>query len=77
MIDYNPKEAIITANRIKSTIKNQNILVKSHQINLTVSIGVGVYSDRDQNLNQTISRVDKALYEAKNSGRNRVIAINS
>ena len=40
---------------------------------LTVSLGVGTYDpQRDTNAEAFIARVDAALYQAKNSGRNRV-----
>jgi len=40
---------------------------------LTVSLGVGTYDpQRDTNVEAFIARVDAALYQAKNSGRNRV-----
>jgi diguanylate cyclase (GGDEF)-like protein len=71
------KKAIIVAERINQTIENHNIIIKSNQIWITVSVGVSVYRDEDENVNQTISRADKALYQAKNMGRNKVIAIDN
>ncbi|BAQ59646.1 GGDEF/response regulator receiver domain protein [Geminocystis sp. NIES-3708] len=69
------KQSIIVGNRIKETIENQTIIAESHQINITISVGVSIYTEKDENVNQTISRADKALYRAKNHGRNQVVAI--
>jgi diguanylate cyclase (GGDEF)-like protein len=38
----------------------------------TVSIGVGIYPDDGWDLDELIANVDKALYKAKESGRNKV-----
>jgi diguanylate cyclase (GGDEF)-like protein/PAS domain S-box-containing protein len=39
---------------------------------VTVSIGVGALDPRDRQLTDLIQRADKALYDAKSQGRNRV-----
>lgn len=66
-------EAIVVANRIRSSIEEDIITIEDYQIRLTVSIGVSMYEEIDKSVNQTISRGDRALYEAKNTGRNRVV----
>ncbi|MBL1211020.1 diguanylate cyclase [Geminocystis sp. GBBB08] len=75
--ESNLEEALIVANRIRSHIENKVIIYESFKINLTVSIGVCVYHDDDKSIVQTISRVDTALYKAKNTGRNKVVSIDS
>lgn len=42
------------------------------QINVTVSIGVSTYSEELKEASTLVSGADKALYEAKENGRNRV-----
>ena len=39
----------------------------------TVSVGVASLSDADRGLAELLKRADAALYEAKQSGRNRVV----
>ena len=41
---------------------------------VTVSIGVAVIDRRDDTPDDLVKRADEALYEAKNNGRNQVIA---
>jgi len=41
---------------------------------LTVSIGVAAFPEHGQTLEEIIQASDKALYESKRSGRNRVTA---
>lgn len=42
------------------------------QINITTSIGVSTYPEHAKNASALVSAADKALYEAKEKGRNRV-----
>jgi diguanylate cyclase (GGDEF)-like protein len=39
---------------------------------VTISLGVAAVEDRSAGIEALIDRADKALYEAKNAGRNRV-----
>lgn len=41
-------------------------------VRFTLSIGVTVVSSLDQNISDSIARADKALYQAKRAGKNRV-----
>jgi diguanylate cyclase (GGDEF)-like protein len=64
--------ALDIAHRIKEKIKSQVITLENQQqLSITVSIGVSSYQKGD-NIDSLIARADKALYEAKNSGRDCV-----
>jgi len=41
---------------------------------LTVSLGVAVFPDHGQTLEEVVQASDKAMYESKRMGRNRVTA---
>jgi diguanylate cyclase (GGDEF)-like protein len=41
---------------------------------MTISIGLAIYPDQAKDENELISKADKALYDAKYQGRNRVIS---
>ncbi|BAQ65323.1 diguanylate cyclase [Geminocystis sp. NIES-3709] len=71
--ETNLEDAVLVANRIRTNIYNEIIDIDSYKISLTVSIGVSVYKSDDTSVSQAISRSDMALYQAKNSGRNRVV----
>lgn len=60
------------AENIRETIKNTVFEEKNHKFNITISIGICKYV-KDTKFNTLISNVDKALYDAKHSGRNKVI----
>lgn len=65
------KDARICAERIRDLAADQTYVVGSVEVKATVSIGVTRY-DPVENVEKALSRADKALYVAKNNGRNRV-----
>ena len=65
------KKAQKFATRLKSAIHSDNVLKK---YKVTVSGGVTQYKNKDTK-KQMKERVDKALYQAKESGRDKFIAI--
>ncbi len=66
--------ALIISEKIRQTVEEAKLLIEDHKIlRFTVSVGVSqVKIDEDKDIEASISRADKALYEAKESGRNRV-----
>ncbi|WDM85661.1 PleD family two-component system response regulator [Ehrlichia sp. JZT12] len=62
------------ANRILTVIKEKPFITSVGNIHKTVSIGIAEVQKSDiDNIKQLIDRADKCLYEAKNTGRNKVI----
>ena len=43
---------------------------------VTCSFGIAVVTTRSLNIDQVLASADRALYAAKNSGRNRVVVAN-
>lgn len=66
-MDFNSAKNI--AKCIKNTIEKLNVIYGNNVIQVSASIGVGTY-EKDQELSSIIARADKALYKAKNRGRN-------
>lgn len=72
----NIKGALTIAEKICFTIENIEKEKYNISLNFTVSIGVSEYQS-NQSLDEFINRADYALYNAKNSGKNRVCIDNS
>jgi diguanylate cyclase (GGDEF)-like protein len=73
-----PEEAVIIAEKIRENIENHVFNDGTVDIRITVSIGVvSAHPAEGEIKKQTlISYADKALYQAKRTGRNRVIHYN-
>lgn len=67
--------ALNIADSLRKTIEKENLHVdKNTKINFTISLGVeSVDSANDSSIDEPLKRADKALYDAKNSGRNRAV----
>jgi diguanylate cyclase (GGDEF)-like protein/PAS domain S-box-containing protein len=67
-------EAAEVAERLRNAIANTQVPLSTgdQSLHFTVSIGVASLASKDDNLDELLNLADKALYEAKNSGRNRV-----
>ena len=60
------------AEKIRSAVEANILMTEKNEIQITVSIGVSELSKKDASLEDILSRADKALYFAKENGRNRI-----
>ena len=66
------KEALEVAERLREAIaKSEVTLPTGLPIHFTASIGVTTLRDKNVNFDMLLNQADKALYEAKGSGRNK------
>jgi two-component system, cell cycle response regulator len=66
-------EAMSVAERLRATIEAQPVLLDTGGVlNLTASIGFATFPMHANSENMLMTEADKALYRAKESGRNRV-----
>lgn len=59
-------------NRIKTVVTKNKFIYREHKIHITFSAGIETRSNNNT-IEETISNADKHLYEAKRSGRDKVI----
>jgi diguanylate cyclase (GGDEF)-like protein len=66
-------QAKIPLERFRKTVETLNLNYQNQQINVTVSIGACQYCDEFSSKEDFLQKTDEALYNAKNSGRNRTV----
>ncbi|MFA6856351.1 MAG: diguanylate cyclase DgcA [Treponema sp.] len=76
LLDNTPKEqAMLVAERIRSTIENFDFQFNNQHLHVTISGGVAIF-DRDLNPvimpKRLVNQADQGLYMSKNSGRNKI-----
>ena len=70
--------AEVVAERFRRNVEKLEIPVGKTNLKFTISIGVGQFRSTDRDFEALLARADKALYQAKHSGRNTVrVAPNS
>ena len=66
------KGALMVAERIRNEFRNSSVKVDGKDVWTSVSIGLSVLSEED-NIDSLIKKADEALYQAKRSGKDRVV----
>jgi diguanylate cyclase (GGDEF)-like protein len=70
-----PIEAAATiAERVRNTIRAHSLRIGDSALELTISVGVAELTESLHAVGDLMRIADKALYDAKNGGRNRVVA---
>lgn len=67
------KTAIEVGERIRQTIETHEFVFEGKKIPVTISVGIATKLATETEWTQVYDRADKALYQAKQGGRNRVM----
>ncbi|MGI9286471.1 MAG: GGDEF domain-containing protein [Pseudomonadales bacterium] len=67
----NLEGAIVIGDRLRQLVENNAVTYKEQELRVTISVGATQLTAEDD-LNAFFDRADRALYAAKNNGRNRV-----
>ena len=66
--------AVPLAERVRAAIERSQVVFEGARLAVTVSIGVSAWPDDGRELDALLAAADRALYAAKQEGRNRVAA---
>jgi len=72
-----PRDKVLeVAERIRTVVQDHKFyLIDGQTINITISMGVAIYPDTVDDINKLVEKADESLYEAKRSGRNKVVML--
>jgi diguanylate cyclase (GGDEF)-like protein len=75
LIENNLEQAYQIANRFRESIANRVFKTDAGNLSTTVSIGVAELTKEMDNLTELIDTADRALYIAKEAGRNQIMTV--
>jgi len=71
--ETNIQKATEVAERLREITAGTDVVLEDGlPLHFTISIGVAALKGKDTNIDMLLSQADKALYQAKESGRNKV-----
>jgi diguanylate cyclase (GGDEF)-like protein len=71
--DTDMQGALALGERVRAAVENGMLRLGPETLSLTVSIGVSVSLDEEDDVDALLARADAALYAAKRAGRNCVM----
>jgi diguanylate cyclase (GGDEF)-like protein/PAS domain S-box-containing protein len=74
LADTGLESALTLAERLCERVAKRPTVFEGHTIPVTVSAGASAIRGDDASIDEVLGRADQALYEAKGTGRNRVLA---
>jgi len=74
LAETNKEQALFVAERLRRAIESKGIKVYDEELKVTVSVGLATFPQDAENTEMIIDAADKALYKAKQAGRNKVYA---
>lgn len=72
VLDTNKKELAKITEATRSEAFNANVSYRRNKVKFTVSGGVAVYPENGRDFEKIFKSVDRAMYQAKNKGKNRI-----
>lgn len=75
ILDPDPADALVIAQRVRETIRKQPVEVDGHSIPVTISMGLACFDPASSvTCDEVIRLADAGLYRAKETGRDRIIS---
>ncbi len=69
----NKRGSLVVAQKIKNNIKNMPFKFNGDEVYITLSVGIATYPENAPDNEALIEKADKALYESKNQGKDKVV----
>lgn len=69
---FSPQNATLVAERLLETL-NQPFSIDGHDLKITPSIGIALYPTHGTNVTKLMKNADRAMYQAKTTGKNKYV----
>ncbi len=73
--ETNLNQALDLAEKLREAVANQKYNYRDGSIKVTISLGVAELQENDPSPDLLLKKADDALYEAKRTGRNKIVAM--
>ncbi|HEX3801373.1 MAG TPA: EAL domain-containing protein [Solirubrobacteraceae bacterium] len=73
----NEQQAAVLAEQLRTAVLDHELLVDGKPVRVSASIGVASFCDRSASAGELLADVDRAMYQSKECGRDRVTALSS
>ena len=70
--DCSKSKALVLAEELRKKVEAREIILRRQKTHVTVSIGVAAFPKDASGRDDLILKADEALYQAKETGRNKV-----
>ncbi|MFA5062774.1 MAG: GGDEF domain-containing protein [Candidatus Omnitrophota bacterium] len=72
LVETDKEQACFAGERLRRAVESKNIKVYDEELRVTVSVGIATFPSDGMSHEAIIEAADKAMYQAKEAGRNRV-----
>ena len=72
LAETDKEQAKFAAERIRQAVETKHIKAYDEELKLTISIGIATFPEDAKDTDELIEKADSALYQAKQTGRNKV-----
>jgi diguanylate cyclase (GGDEF)-like protein len=72
LADTHANDAMVFAERLRKTVEDSVVIYNDIEIKYTISLGIAEVESSLESVSQWLEYVDKALYQSKENGRNKV-----
>ncbi|HKM08715.1 MAG TPA: GGDEF domain-containing protein, partial [Sphaerochaeta sp.] len=73
LVGMSTEQILEKSNELRLAVEEHQFIYENFRIPVCISIGVAVASPQADDINGLVGWADKALYEAKKQGRNKVV----
>jgi diguanylate cyclase (GGDEF)-like protein len=71
--ETSPEQASAVVERIRIAMMSRATHIACNPLTITISSGISISESKEESLDTLMSRADKALYQAKETGRNKIV----